>query len=188
MDGLAFRLVTYPDSLLSDDIMSDLLMNKFQYRGLDDPSVYYNENILGLLTNYRAGFMRLALDYRDKKQYQPMVAAMDTMMTRIPPEIVPFYQFGMMLNIGQLYNEAGRPDRYRTVLEQAKNMAQTPEAQVQLGFEMARLNELPAAVELIEKAKTGKIDANLRQQADMLLKYIDQMKTPVPADSENGIQ
>ena len=188
MDGLAFRLVSYPDSLLSDVIMSDLLLNKFQYRGLDDPSVYYNDNVLGLLTNYRAGFMRLALNYRDKKQYEPMVAVMDTMMTRIPPEVVPFYQFGMMLNIGQLYNEAGRPDRYRNVLDRAKDMATTPEAQVQLGFELARINEVAAAAELIEKAKTGKIDEKLRQQADMLLKYIDQMKIPVPADSEKNVQ
>ncbi|MFY0654557.1 MAG: DUF2723 domain-containing protein [Cyclobacteriaceae bacterium] len=65
-EGMAFRLlpVENPDPsgelMVDTDKMYDNMMNKFHWRGLDNPNIYYSEDYKGFVTNHRAAFNTLA--------------------------------------------------------------------------------------------------------------------------------
>ncbi len=117
MDGLVFKLVTYPGQRMSPEKLHENLLTKFQYRGLNDSTVYFNENIKGLLRNYHGAFFSLAQYYAQEKKYDDMLAVIDTMYTLMPEHVIPMrpdlsYQFGMM------YYKAGQPEKFRKRLDE----------------------------------------------------------------------
>ena len=67
MDGLALKLVPYRNWKISPDRLERNLVDIYKYRGLQDPSVYYDKNIIGLLQNYRTGFLQLVEYYSHSK-------------------------------------------------------------------------------------------------------------------------
>jgi len=74
-EGLAYRVlpVKRPDpkndpfhqnfGRVQKDLMFDNLVNKFRYRNLNNPDVYYDENIRRMLGNYHRVFYRLSKSY-----------------------------------------------------------------------------------------------------------------------------
>ncbi len=111
MDGLAYKLVTYPGQEISPARLRRNLFEVFQYRNLDNPRVYYDESTIGLLMNYRIGFLRLAYYYHREKLHQDLVATLDTMQRRIPPSVIPLPDSRIALTIAGMYLDAGQPDR-----------------------------------------------------------------------------
>ena len=63
MDGLVLKITTIPNWSIQPDLLYDNLVHKFRYRNLNNKDVYFNENIVGLLQNYRAAFSQLANYY-----------------------------------------------------------------------------------------------------------------------------
>jgi Protein of unknown function (DUF2723) len=64
-EGLAQRLlpVRNPNKdkdFVNTEVMYDNMVNKFQYRGLDDPKVYYNDDYRGFVLNHRSSINTLA--------------------------------------------------------------------------------------------------------------------------------
>ena len=63
-EGNAYRLLPIHNLgdkyLVNTDQMYDNVMNKFQFRGLDDPEVYYNEDYRNFVTNHRSTMNTLA--------------------------------------------------------------------------------------------------------------------------------
>jgi tetratricopeptide (TPR) repeat protein len=90
MDGLLFKITTIPDWRLDADILYDNLMNKFRYRNLNNPDVYYDENIVGLLQNYRSAFFQLASHYLSTKQKDKFSEVMKKLYEVMPPEVIPY--------------------------------------------------------------------------------------------------
>ncbi len=67
LEGLAYRLVPvyYPVQMgqigsINSDIMYDNMINKFRWGGVQDSSVFLDENNLRMLGNFRNNFGRLA--------------------------------------------------------------------------------------------------------------------------------
>ena len=64
MEGNAFRLLPAQNpgggDFVASDIMYKNLMEKFFYRELDNPNVYYNEDYRSFVLNHRASFHSLA--------------------------------------------------------------------------------------------------------------------------------
>ncbi len=116
MDGLVYKLITYPGEAISPSRLRVNLFDRFQYRNLDNPHVYYNDNDSGLLINYRAGFLRLAYFYHTEKMYDDMVLTLDKMQERIPESVIPASDPRMTLSIGSMYVEAGRPEKAEKIL------------------------------------------------------------------------
>jgi len=110
MDGLVYKLVTYPGEKISPNRLQENLFNKFSYRNLDNPNVYLNDNIRGLLINYRAGYLKLADFYRREKMYEDMVATLDKMEKLIPESVIPLHDPRISLSIGNMYLQGGRPE------------------------------------------------------------------------------
>jgi hypothetical protein len=64
-EGNAYRIIPVRNpnkdvDFVNTDVMYDNLINKFAYRGLDDPNVYYNEDYRGFVLNHRSGLNTLA--------------------------------------------------------------------------------------------------------------------------------
>ncbi|RMF58069.1 MAG: DUF2723 domain-containing protein [Calditrichaeota bacterium] len=90
MDGLVFKITTIPNWEMDPDLMYDNLMHKFKFRNLNNPDVYYNNNIIGLLQNYRSAFFQLANYYlanKDKERFREVVQKAYQVM---PPEVIPY--------------------------------------------------------------------------------------------------
>ncbi|MCI0511980.1 DUF2723 domain-containing protein [candidate division KSB1 bacterium] len=183
MDGLTFKLVSYPSVQIDAEIMEKKLLGEFLYRGLNDSTVFYNDNIMGLLTNYRAGFMRLALQYRQAGDLKKMADILDQMENKIPQRVIPIDRADLLMNIGQLYDEAGRRDQYAKMIGQAMEFASRPEEKLQLSVEFIKQGMWSQAQILVEEALRQKLAPRYNQEAQAILNYIQQMRAREKTDS-----
>jgi tetratricopeptide (TPR) repeat protein len=110
MDGLAFKLVPMDGEVLARERLHKNLFDNFKYRGLDDKSVFYDDNVIGLLQNYRAGFLRLAQEYLVQRNNPKVIETLDQMEKVIPESVIPVPDYRLSMRIGQLYDLAGRTD------------------------------------------------------------------------------
>jgi tetratricopeptide (TPR) repeat protein len=126
MDGLDFKLVPYDGQHISTSVLEHHLFEIFKFRGLNDPSVFLNDNIIGLLQNYRAAYLRLAREYLLEKKYDKMLAVLDKMEETMPEKTVPVPDYRISMSIGQMYYLAGRSDEFIRRLDMA--LEQNPES------------------------------------------------------------
>lgn len=103
MEGLAMKLTPvkldprYDIRAINEEAMRENLLNEpqdfyrephrgFRFRGLNDPSIYYNENDRRLMVNYRTSFLRLALYYggvtRDTAKVTQVYGTMEKKISR----------------------------------------------------------------------------------------------------------
>lgn len=94
LEGLAYRVLPTPYTRSKDpynpyeggvepDLMYKHLMEEFRYRGLDNPSVYFDENISRMITNYHGVFYRLADYYLSEAEKAGNVANDTTVVNQI---------------------------------------------------------------------------------------------------------
>ncbi|MFQ5864084.1 MAG: protein O-mannosyl-transferase family [bacterium] len=124
MDGLAFKVMPYGGErdFISPQNLWTNLFEKFQYRNLNNPDVYLNNNIVGLLQNYRSAFLRLSNYYQIKSKTdatakEKVIAALDKMNEVMPEEVVPLRNYQLSLNFGRMYYDVGRPDELEKRLD-----------------------------------------------------------------------
>lgn len=111
MDGLAYKLLTVRNQDISEKILADKIFNVFRYRELDNPDVYYDDTASRLIAiNYRSCFLQLADKYRKKRQNDKVIETLDKMNEIIPEHLFKLDDYRISLNIGQLYEAAGRPE------------------------------------------------------------------------------
>jgi hypothetical protein len=90
MDGLALKLVPYKNWKISPENLERNLTEVYKYRGLQDPSVYYDKNILGLLQNYRTAYLQVAEYYARSKDMDQVKNLMGDMENNIPSSVIPW--------------------------------------------------------------------------------------------------
>ena len=117
MDGMAFKVVPYPNQEISSTRLHENLFNKFKFRNLDNPDVYMNEKTQGLLINYRSAFLRLADFYRRTNNKNMVIATLDKMEELIPEAVVPIPDDRLVLSIGRLYDDAGKQGEFERRLK-----------------------------------------------------------------------
>jgi len=175
MDGLAFKVL--PVKLGNRRIVDPQLMwtnisEKFLYRNLNNPKVYYDDNTKSLLGNYRSAFLTLAqyhVGNYEKNKGKPLQAfdpetrgwswqndkeralqVLDRMNEVIPEPVIPTGNFQLNLAIGQMYDQLDKPEeldkRLRALAaDQAPNM--TPQMKVQLADYVESYFHRPAIAE-----------------------------------------
>ncbi len=136
MDGLCFKLVTYPGELISPVRLHKNIFDRFSYRNLDNPDVYFNQNIQGLLSNYRAAFLRLANFYHQEKLYHDMITVLDKMEEVIPESVIPPFDRRISLTIGRMYQDAGKPQEFEKRIDYYLNR---PEISTEEKLEFAQI-------------------------------------------------
>ena len=122
MEGMAYRLTPKKGprntEYINEKIMREDLFNEpsgysktyqpgFKFRGLNDPSIFLNDNHKRLVQNYRNSFMRLALYYLyQTRNYKMVVNTLNEMEKKIPRNIIPI-DYRLLHDIASIYSEAG---------------------------------------------------------------------------------
>jgi len=116
MDGLAFQIMPYggpKNDFISPVKLEANLFENFKYRNLDNPDVYFNNNIKGLLQNYRSAFLRLTNYYRTQgltqNNKEKALAVLQKMDTVMPEEVIPLRDFRLSLDFARMYSDFGSP-------------------------------------------------------------------------------
>ncbi len=152
MDGLAFKLVPMDGEVLARERLHKNLFEDFKYRGLNDKSVYYDDNVIGLLQNYRAGFLRLAQEYLMQRNNARVIETLDKMEQVIPESVIPVPDYRLSLRIGQIYELAGKSDEFvRRAEEVIKSKPEDPMVYGYLVASLSRIGNHQRAVELLEE-------------------------------------
>ncbi|MBD3275997.1 MAG: DUF2723 domain-containing protein, partial [Candidatus Marinimicrobia bacterium] len=119
LDGLAQKVMPYQvNGDVNPEILAENLYEKYQYRNLGNPDVYYNQSITGLLQNYRWSFHQLALNYYQNGQMEKMIATLDEMREIVPEDTIPYTNPDMILEIGRLYALGGEEEMLRNHLQE----------------------------------------------------------------------
>jgi hypothetical protein len=130
-DGLANRLVPFKSKsnneyFMNAELMKDNLINTnpgyskdfkpgFKFRGLNDSTIFFDENHQHLTLNYRNAFISLALHYLyDEKNNQMVVKTLDEMEQKLPIKIFKLPQ-RYLLNIAGIYLAAGDVNKYKSI-------------------------------------------------------------------------
>ena len=121
MDGLAWRVL--PQSVqrvgghLNPEALRENLLNKYQYRNLDNPKLHYNTGIVKLLINTRFAFLELARYYINREENEEALFILDEMSRRIPEEQIPYTHETVALRVAEHYQLAGRPNEYKRLIK-----------------------------------------------------------------------
>ncbi|RMD49083.1 MAG: DUF2723 domain-containing protein, partial [Ignavibacteria bacterium] len=132
MEGLAFRLVPYKVGSYYESVDEKLMYKQlfeepegysktykpgFKFRGLNDPSIFMDENHQRLTINYRNAFIRLALNYLYVQNDNEMtIKTLDKMEEKIPHDIIPI-DYRLLNDVASIYWSAGAKEKYKTLIK-----------------------------------------------------------------------
>ncbi len=110
-EGIAYRLLPVKnpnpqDYQVDTDVMYDNMMNKYQWRELDNPNVYYSEDYRNFCLNHRSAFNVLAISLIEEGDYDRAKEVLVRSLELIPNESVPYdyfnvQQIGLLLEVGE---------------------------------------------------------------------------------------
>ena len=101
MDGLAYRVMPYPVNQVDPQVLRENLLEKFQYRGLDDPDVFFNVGTVKLLINVRQAFLQLARYHFNHGQKDDASFVLEEMAKRVPEENIPYSHERIALSVSE---------------------------------------------------------------------------------------
>ena len=107
----------------ANDYMNHNRNGIYRYTNLNNPEVYFNNNIVRLVQNYRSGFLQLSLDklYSPNKNNNKVVELLNKMDTYFPREVIPIDDNQLDIQIGRIYSAAGDKESLKKRLEYIKN-------------------------------------------------------------------
>ena len=112
LEGLAYRLVPYianssdgQTGEINTEIMYENLMNKFQWGGLNNSDLYFDETNTRMVMNYRNNYARLAENLFSKGDTSRAIQVIDKCLSEFPREVVNLTYF--TIPIIDLYYKAG---------------------------------------------------------------------------------
>lgn len=128
MEGMTFRLVPEkrkPGSefineelvkaqLKGNEVPSKSYLPGFRFTGLNDPTIFFDDNHTRMVQNYRNAFMRLAVYYRSVGDNQSLIATLDDMNEKLPHRILGMDN-GLLFEVANLYFYAGDREKYKEI-------------------------------------------------------------------------
>jgi hypothetical protein len=139
MEGMAYRLVPKQSSssmtYVNTKILEEQLFNSpdgysktyqpgFKFRGMNDPSVFLNDNEIRMMQNYRNSFIKLALHYLYDQGNKPkVIETLDKMQERLPREVIPI-DYRILFDVGNIYYEAGDFDKYVEISSEVQKITE----------------------------------------------------------------
>ena len=102
--GLAFRIVPiesqgnmYGRGGIDTKIMFDNFIHTFKWGNIDNPDVYVDENVSGMMTNFRNNFGRLALELIKENKKDSAKIVLDKCLQILPDTVLPHNIFSLAL-------------------------------------------------------------------------------------------
>jgi len=129
IEGMAMRLVPFPansstefvdENLMKAQLLSDKVSASkeyklgFNFRGINNPNIFLDENQERLMQNYRNAFIRTALYMQHHNEKQEAVAMLDRMEYLIPRKHIKM-DYRLAFDIGNIYQDCGSYDKYKTL-------------------------------------------------------------------------
>jgi hypothetical protein len=107
--GLAFRIVPiestgnmYGRGGINTKIMFDNFVHIFKWGNISNPDVYVDENVSGMMTNFRNNFGRLALELIKENKKDSARIVLDKCMQVLPDTVLPHNIFSLALVDGYM--------------------------------------------------------------------------------------
>jgi tetratricopeptide (TPR) repeat protein len=137
LEGLAYKLV--PDrkkgnqEFIDEPVMRKELLHpdpgfskeyspQFKFRGINDPSVHFDDNQDRLLQNYRMAFARLAVYYQGQNQNAKCIEILDKMDDLMPNSIRKM-DYRVLYDVSKMYYTAGAYDKYAKFAKEIEQQA-----------------------------------------------------------------
>ncbi len=113
------------ENFLGENIIPSLgPQNGYLYRNLNNPAVYYDENVQRMVMNYRAGFLRLAFHEmrtrNDNEKAKKVMARMDDLL---PIDVIPNQDWTFTANIMGIFNQVGDKERFEKYAKRVEEIA-----------------------------------------------------------------
>jgi hypothetical protein len=124
LEGQAYRVVPirHNESLgrVAPHITPERL-KQFKFTGLNDPDVYFDENIRRMVDNYRNIFAHTAERLANDGQREEARALLDDFLQKVPFETIPGDERSFLF-IAQAYQSAGDDARMVEIMKQAEEL------------------------------------------------------------------
>jgi tetratricopeptide (TPR) repeat protein len=128
MEGMTFRLVPEKRKPGSEFINEDLLQKQlagntvpsktfqpgFRFTGLNNPDIFFDENHIRMVQNYRNAYMRMAVYYRTKGDNEALISTLDMMNEKLPYKILGMDN-GLLFEVANLYLQAGAKEKFEKI-------------------------------------------------------------------------
>jgi hypothetical protein len=186
MEGMAYRLVPKKSNntvtYVNPEILEKQLFNQpegfsktyqpgFKFRGMDDPSIFLNDNEIRMMQNYRNSFINLALYYLyDVENPEKVIAVLDKMEESLPHKIIPM-DHRILFDVANIYYQAGAIEQYVELVSEVQQIAEEILEQDPTDFSSS-YNPYRLLLDIYEK--TG--------QFDKATELIDQIESYLPND------
>lgn len=118
-EGMAYQLMPFVGVAYAPEILHRNLFEIYQYRGLNDPGIYFDDQERGLLRSYRYNFLTLVWFYSNRDQRSEAQRALQKMAEVFPEAVWPSETFEQALNLGEIYWQAGVAEELRRQLDLA---------------------------------------------------------------------
>lgn len=136
MEGMAFRFVPERrkpgvEFIEPEILQAQLIENPgysrdyqpgFKFRGLNDPSIFLDDNHKRMTMNYRNSFLRMTLYYLNTGKNDLAVQTLDMMEEKMPRWNIEM-EYGLLYEIGTLYQRAGGNEQYKQIVEEVEALA-----------------------------------------------------------------
>jgi len=191
MEGLVLKLVPFKNWDVGPDMLQLNLLERYRYRNLDNPDVYFNPSIVGLLQNYRTGFIQLAEYYaRFERNKDKLATVLDSLDAKMPAKVIPWTN-SVLRNYYNAFQIAVDTSYIDTVLANPGNQRHI----ASIGRYLLGMNDFDRAAQLFEKAAVnipenpdllgGMITAyEMSGQTEKAISALERWLKMNPADSE----
>ena len=162
LEGLAYRIVPYKEAgsqgVVSSRHMYENMMNHFRFGGIDNPSIYLDENSARMCRAHRQMFDSLIEQLLKEGEKEKALKALDYCMEQIPGSTLPhnyasssfvsyYYQLGQKEKAQQLSDEIGARAEDNLRYLNTLNLQQRCSASDEITRNLAAIQQLAFAAE-----------------------------------------
>ncbi|MBR2617739.1 MAG: hypothetical protein IKC81_00280, partial [Paludibacteraceae bacterium] len=162
LEGLAYRIVPYKEAgsqgVVSSRHMYENMMNHFRFGGIDNPSIYLDENSARMCRAHRQMFDSLIEQLLKEGEKEKALKALDYCMEQIPGSTLPhnyasssfvsyYYQLGQKEKAQQLSDEIGARAEDNLRYLNTLNLQQRRSASDEITRNLAAIQQLAFAAE-----------------------------------------
>lgn len=189
--GMAYQLVSDSGVNRVDVEKTDSLLRAvFQFRGVNDPTVFKDENAQRMAANYVSGFFFLADTLRRAGEFDDAIRQMRRATELLPDGWEPYAY------LAQLYADSNRPDSLESLYRQAAALkSEWERVGAAIGYAMRRLGRIERAEEILKETLARKRDYEPAYRTlvqiyytlhryDSLLAIMERWSVANPADAQ----
>ena len=144
----------------------------YMFRNLGNKNVYYNDQVIRLLQNYRSAYMQLAVSYyldyqKELRKKEPeevklfdlkekTISVLDRMSKNIPEETIPISAAELHYQVARIYGDLGEKEEMSNIMERLIDLnSNDPKQKVEYAsLYFNEFNDTSKAIELLQDLHT----------------------------------